>query len=200
MSEETKPEPATGDTPSNADFRDTKLFNTMTKQVMAERDEKTAVQAELDALKANITEQEQQKQTADLEAQGQWETLKAKMIAEKESLLINHAKEILNRDLKLKLSSQFDEVFTDLYASKYEGDADGVESYVAELAGNEAYAKYRLGYEPPPTGATPPHGSTPAARSTGTTLKDRLNSSDPEVKKAAVSEHFRGLLGGELDE
>ncbi len=196
MSEETNTDPAIEETPepaapTNADFKKTALFDTMAKQVKDARDALSAMKAaEADKAKADRDDA--------LKAQGNWDTLEAEMRAENEALRASHAKKEMDWKLRSQLSGPFEDTFfIDAMAQKYPGDADGIEAYVKDLAEAEDFVKYRKGYVPEASAATPPVGSTPAARSTGTTLKDRLNSNNPEVKKAAVSEQFQALLRGE---
>jgi hypothetical protein len=200
MSEETKPDQEEETTPtiSNKDIRASEVFKAATGNVQAKAD---AAQAELAALKASIADKAKTDRDDALKSQGNWETLETELRAEIAAFTSAHASELLKRDLSLALTQNFsDPYFVQAKVAGYSEGAENITAYVAQLVSDEGNARYLSGYVPPPTSARPPVGSTPSSRPTGTALKDRLTSSDPAVKKAAVSERFQGLLSGELED
>lgn len=198
MSEEKKPDQAPDTTPtiSDKDIRASEVFRTATSNAKAKTD---AVQAELDALKASIADKAKADRDAALKAQGNYEALEAELRAEIANMQAAHAAELLQRDLSLALTQEFsDQYFVAAKVAAYEGDPTGIAEYVTALKADESNARYLVGYTPEPAGATPPVGSTPAARSTGTSLADRLQSEDPGVKLDALKEQLSAQIAGKL--
>ena len=190
MTEETKKElAATEPTISTKDIRESELFRTATGK---QKEKIDSVEAELAALKTSIADKAKADRDEALKSQGNWDTLENELRAEIIARDALHAKRELDWKVRAELGRNFsDQFFIDAMASKYDGDKEGIVAHVEELAKSEEYARYRSNYVPPPSVAQPPAGSVPAARSTGTMTKGRLdalaNSADASERMEAIN-------------
>jgi len=146
---------------------------------------KAREQAEIDAAK--------QAETARLEAAGEYKTLLAKQAAEHQAQLDKLQRDILRRDLRDQLRQQAvsgDEVFLDYAADRFAGTAEEIATYIDALKNEPKTSKYfqESVTEPRPGNPAPAAASVKGAHSIK--LEDRLKSSDPQVKLAALKEQF----------
>ena len=154
--------------------------------------------AEINALKAQIAEltnaEKKREETRAMklkEEKGQFDEIKAELMARNEQLVQSHAQEIT----KLKLENEFarkgaSEYFTEWAISRYDGT--GISEYVEALAKDEAHAAQ---FGAPQVVADPqpaPRGAVPASAGTDDwkQVQKDLTSSDPAVRNAADRKVF----------
>ena len=123
--EEPKAKPAE---PSNADFRSTALFNTMTEK-------NKALQAQLQEIKDKEAAEKAEAKRKTLESKGEYDTLIEQLKAEKEANALQHARDLAQVELKAALTAagMHDPFALNGATSQYTGDKTGVAEYVTQL-------------------------------------------------------------------
>lgn len=192
--EEPKVDPKTGEEISKEAIRNHPFFHEVTGKQKAEIDK---IKAEHEALKASIAKGEEDKRKAALEAAGNYKQLIAERDAEKADLLASHQAELLRRDLRDALRSEKVEskVFLDWAVSGYQGKPDEIKTYIEQLKANPEHEMFFNSQSQDPAKDGQP-GTPRLKPGSGSSLNlaDRLKSSDPEVKRAALKEQFQKAL------
>jgi hypothetical protein len=149
---------------------------------------------EFESLKQSQLDVEAAAEKKKLEAAGQYDVLLKKTQSEYETKLADFQRQILKRDVKdtIRSAGATDDVFLEWAIDRYAGPAEEIVNYIATLKEDVKTAHYFLPKEDTqsiPIGNRPPapasvRGSKPQS------LEDRLKSTDPEVKRAALKEQF----------
>ena len=199
MTEEIKPQ----DEQTQAESKDTgidkdlvrshPLFLSATSAAQKKADK--AMQ-ELEALKAQVREQEDSRTKKKLEEEGNYKLLLEQNSLQHERELIQLKSEITKRDLREKLrdNNATNKVFLDWAADRYDGSID-MDEFVNSLKENEEHASF-FSSQISKGGATPPGSVSPGTRAPSEkSLDERLASRDPAVRTAAMKERFAQLTG-----
>lgn len=131
----------------------------------------------------------------DLEAKNDYTAILAKKDATIEAIQSKHAADILQRDLSSALIAQgaTNPVFVRGAVAEFQGGADDIPAFVEKLKGEEHNAVF-FG-NAIPAGQKPPVHGQPGSRSTSKSLEDRLTDTDPEVRKGAMNEGLKKMMG-----
>jgi hypothetical protein len=170
---------------SNAEAKQLPWVQKMAQELNTLRQEKEAQAA---AQKAAQKEAEEQR----LKDAGMFDELKSRYEAELEQTKMQHAKDVLERDLKTELikTGFVNDMFARGAIAGYDAETHGdVASYVAALAADESNKTFLAGNEgrkvhTPPT-ATPGGMASSALR--GDKLIEYANSDDPKQREQAIA-------------
>ena len=184
------PDPAPAD-PAGIDtkaVREHKLFIQLAR-------EKAKLEEQLTARDAAARKAEEER----LQAQGEFKTLAEQRAAELESVKAQHARDLLTRDADLALvkagitHAAARRGFVADYLSTTGDDRPDPETWAEAIKADPINAIF-FSTNAPPVGAGPNAGA--ATRAGAVALDERLNSTDPAIRKAAQAEWMRKNMPG----